>query len=51
MNAMKTMSMVERFDLNGHCDSGYTLSAIFCSLFSKIRAKTFSTMLRSEIPR
>ena len=26
----KMMSMVERLDLNPHCDSGYTISANFC---------------------
>ena len=46
----KTMSVVDLSARNPHCDSGYTLSAIFWSLIRTTRAKHFPTMDMREMP-
>ena len=47
-NIMSTVDLPAR---KPHCASGYIHSASISNLFSTTRAKTFPTMLRSDIPR
>lgn len=43
------ISILGRTDLKPHCDSGYTLSAIYRCLFRITQAETFLTALSKEI--